>query len=125
MAFITKKHLSRRTFLSGAGVTIALPFLESMIPAATPFRQTAAAKTRTRFGAIYFPHGATMDKWTPATEGKFELTPTLQPLADFKDRMLILSGLGNNEARKFEFEIAGDHPRACGAYLTATHPKMT
>src|SRR5258705_11198546 len=51
--------------------------------------------------------------------------PILQTLAAFKNRMLILSGLGNNEAHKYEFEIAGDHPRACGAYLTATHPKMT
>src|SRR2546426_6452558 len=66
--FITRKHLSRRTFLRGAGVTIALPFLESMVPAATPLRQTAASP-RTRFGAIYFPHGATMDKWTPEKEG--------------------------------------------------------
>src|SRR5206468_10997409 len=59
--FITKKHLSRRTFLHGVGVTVALPFLESMVPAGTALAQTAA-KGRTRFGAIYFPHGATMDK---------------------------------------------------------------
>ena len=80
MAFITKKHLSRRTFLNGVGVTIALPFLESMVPAGTPLAQTAATG-RTRFGAIYFPHGATMDKWTPAADGtNFDLTEILQPL---------------------------------------------
>ena len=84
MAFITKKHLSRRTFLHGAGVTMALPFLESMVPAATPLAQTAA-KSKTRFGAIYFPHGATMYKWTPATEGKdFQFPESLSALEKFR-----------------------------------------
>ena len=77
MSFITKTHLSRRTFLHGVGVTMALPLLESMIPAATAFGQTAA-RPRTRLGAIYFPHGAIMPKWTPATEGAgYELTEIL------------------------------------------------
>ena len=67
--FITKKHLSRRTFLRGAGVTIALPFLESMVPAQTPLSKTAAVG-RTRFTSVYVPHGATMYKWTAATLGK-------------------------------------------------------
>ena len=67
--FITKKHLSRRTFLRGAGVTLALPFLESMVPAQTPLRNTAAAG-KTRLGCFYVPHGATMYKWTPAAEGR-------------------------------------------------------
>jgi len=67
-----------------------------------------------------------MDQWTPAGAGTgYPLTPVLEPLAAFRDRIVVLSGLANNEARKFEFEIAGDHPRACSAYLTATHPKMT
>jgi hypothetical protein len=78
MAFISKMHLSRRTFLHGVGVTMALPLLESMIPAATLLGQTAA-KPRTRLGAIYFPHGAIMPQWTPAAEGAgFELTPILR-----------------------------------------------
>jgi hypothetical protein len=68
--FISKKHLSRRTFLRGAGVTLALPLLDSMVPAATALAQSAAAP-KTRMGCIYIPHGATMDKWTPAqVEGK-------------------------------------------------------
>ena len=80
--FITKKHLSRRTFLNGVGVTMALPLLESMLPAATALAQTAA-KGRTRLGCIYVPHGATMDKWTPATAGAgFELSEILQPRAE-------------------------------------------
>src|SRR5205814_334699 len=78
--FIAKLHLSRRTFLHGLGAAVALPFLESMLPAATPLAQTAATP-RTRLGCIYFPHGATMDKWTPASEGAgFELSDILQPL---------------------------------------------
>jgi Protein of unknown function (DUF1552) len=123
-AMVFKKSIPRRTFLRGAGATLALPVLDCMFPALASAAQTASRKA-TRLSFFHVPNGIIMDKWTPATEGKFELTPILQPLADFKDRMLILSGLGNNEARKFEFEIAGDHPRACGAYLTATHPKMT
>jgi Protein of unknown function (DUF1552) len=123
-AMVFKKSIPRRTFLRGAGAALALPMLDCMFPALASAAQTASRKA-TRLSFFHVPNGIIMDKWTPATEGKLELTPVLQPLVDFKDRMLILSGLGNNEARKFEFEIAGDHPRACAAYLTATHPKMT
>ena len=69
MAFLTKEHLSRRAVLRGAGVTLALPFLESMVPAVAALGQTAAAGARTRLGCVYFPHGAIMSRWTPATEG--------------------------------------------------------
>ena len=68
MSFISKKHLSRRTFLRGTGVTLALPLLDSMVPAGTLLAQTAAAP-KTRLGCIYIPQGATMDKWTPSGEG--------------------------------------------------------
>src|SRR5262249_5540422 len=81
--FITRRHVSRRTFLHGAGAAVALPLLESMLPAATPLAQTAA-RPRTRLGCIYFPHGATMYKWTPAADGAgFDLPAILQPLAPF------------------------------------------
>ena len=81
--FITKKHLSRRTFLRGAGVTMALPLLDAMIPASTALAQTAAAP-RLRMGFIYFPHGAVMNEWTPAAEGtNFELSTILKPLEPF------------------------------------------
>src|SRR5438045_396908 len=84
MSFITKKHLSRRTVLQGLGVTLALPVLESMIPAATVFGQTIAAAKRTRFGAIYFPHGVIQANWNPAAEGAgYEITPILQPIKPF------------------------------------------
>ena len=76
--FITKKHLSRRTLLRGAGAAIALPLLDSMIPARTALAQTAATP-KSRLGCIYIPHGATMDKWTPAAEGtKFEFSEILR-----------------------------------------------
>src|SRR5687768_18556733 len=94
MAFLTRSHLSRRTFLRGMGVSLALPLLDSMIPAATAFGQTAAATARTRFGAIYFPHGAIMNKWTPSGVGAgYELSEILQPLKPFYDQVSVVSSL--------------------------------
>ena len=122
---IFKKSIPRRTFLRGAGTALALPLLDAMFPAFASAAQTAS-RTATRLSFLAVPNGIIMDKWTPAAiGGEYPITPVLEPLAAFQDRMLVLSGLANNEARKLEFEIAGDHPRACSAYLTATHPKMT
>jgi len=116
MAFITKAHLSRRTFLRGAGVTLALPLLESMIPAATLLGQTAA-KPRTRLGAIYFPHGAIMPLWTPAAEGAgFELTPILQPLKPFYSQINIISDL--RHANAYGSGATANHNRSAAAYLS-------
>src|SRR6516162_539760 len=123
MEFITKKHLSRRTFLTGAGVTIALPFLESMVPAATPLQQTAAAKARTRFGAIYFPHGATMDKWTPAAEGaNFEFSEILQPLKPYRDRINVISDLSHPQAY-CGGSATSNHTRSAAAFLSGAQAK--
>jgi hypothetical protein len=123
MAFITKKHLSRRTFLQGAGVTVALPFLESMVPAATPLRQTAAA-SKTRFGAIYYPHGATMDKWTPAGEGSnFELSEILEPLKLFRDRINIISDLTHPQAYGGG-SATSNHTRSAAAYLSGAQARI-
>jgi len=122
MAFITKKHLSRRTFLTGAGVTIALPFLESMVPAATPLMQTAA-KGRTRFGAIYIPHGATMDKWTPAADGtSFEFSEILEPLKPFRDRINIISDMSHPQAYGGG-SATSNHTRSAAAYLSGAQAK--
>jgi hypothetical protein len=122
---VFKKSIPRRTFLRGAGATLSLPLLDAMCPAFASAAQTAS-RVATRLSFFTVPNGIVMDKWTPAAVGgNYALTPVLEPLAAFKDRMVVLSGLANNEARKLEFEIAGDHPRACSAYLTATHPKMT
>ena len=83
--FVTKKHLPRRTFLRGMGVSLALPLLDSMVPARTLLAQTAARPV-TRLGFVYFPHGAIMNSWTPATNGAgFEFTPILKPLEPFRD----------------------------------------
>jgi len=116
MAFITKMHISRRTFLHGAGVTLALPLLESMIPAATLLGQTAATP-RTRLGAIYFPHGAIMPLWTPAAEGAgFELTPILQPLKPFYSQINIISDL--RHANAYGSGATANHNRSAAAYLS-------
>ncbi|HLG53922.1 MAG TPA: DUF1552 domain-containing protein [Vicinamibacterales bacterium] len=116
MSFITKTHLSRRTFLNGVGVTLALPLLESMIPAATVLGQTVA-KPRTRLGCIYFPHGAIMPKWTPAADGAgFELTEILQPLKPFYDQVNVISGL--RHALAYGSGATANHNRAAAAFLS-------
>ena len=108
--FITKKHLSRRTLLRGAGASIALPLLDAMITAGTALAQTAAA-VKPRLGFFYFPHGAIMDKWTPSATGAgFELTPILKPLGAFKDQMAIVSNLRNTAAEGAGHQ-AGESPR--------------
>ncbi len=122
---IFKKCIPRRTFLRGAGTALALPLLDAMFPVFASAAQTGSGRA-TRLSFFTVPNGIIMEKWTPAASGSgFELSPILEPLAAFKDRLLVISGLANNEAHKLEFEIAGDHPRACSAYLTGTHPKMT
>src|SRR5690606_39753863 len=96
--FITKKHLPRRTFLKGMGVSLALPLLDAMIPARTALAKTAAAP-RPRMAFIYFPHGAVMDKWTPVAEGpNFDLPQILKPLAPFQEYLTVVSGLENKPA---------------------------
>src|SRR5437870_4025729 len=124
--FITKRHLSRRTFLRGAGVTVALPLLESMVPAQTPLNRTAASP-KSRLGCIYIPHGATMDHWTPATEGaNFEVSEILKPLEPFRDRVCVVTGLAHPQAGPTDGEDSGgalDHNRAVAVFLTGSHPK--
>ena len=94
--FITKKHVSRRTVLKGVGATIALPLLDAMNPAATAWAQTAAGSTPKRFAFVGFPHGAIMDRWSPAQTGTdYEMSPILQPLEPFREHLTIVSGLRN------------------------------
>src|SRR2546428_1734998 len=92
MSIITKKHLSRRTFLRGAGVTLSLPLLESMVPAQTPLMKTAA-NPQIRLGLCFMPHGAVMANWTPAEEGALKLSPTLLSLEPYKDQVVVISNL--------------------------------
>ena len=117
MAFIFKKHLSRRTFLRGTGVTMALPFLESMVPAATPLQQTAAVRP-TRLGCIYFPHGVTYDKWKPATDGTgFEFTEILKPLEPFRDSLTVISDL-SHPAAYGSGSATANHQRSSAVFLS-------
>ncbi|MDY6983968.1 MAG: DUF1552 domain-containing protein, partial [Pseudomonadota bacterium] len=93
--FITKKHLSRRTLLKGAGAAISLPLLDAMIPAGTALAQTAAAPN-TRLAYIYFPHGAVMKYWVPQQTGTgFTYSPILKPLESLNDYVTVVSGLRN------------------------------
>ena len=96
--FLSKKHLDRRTFLRGMGATIALPLLDAMVPARTALAATAG-RPMPRMAFVYFPHGAIMNEWTPADAGRqFQLGRILEPLAAFKDRLTIVSGLENRHA---------------------------
>lgn len=120
---IFKKAIPRRTFLRGVGVTLALPMLDAMTPALT------AQTTRPiRMAFMQTPNGIMnlKSEWTPKTLGAgWEMTRTLEPLAAFKDRMVVISGLDSQQAAGLTGEVGGDHPRACTAWLTGTHAKMT
>ena len=121
----TRKHVSRRTVLRGLGATLSLPLLDSMVPAFVPLRVSAAQPTR-RLGAVYVPNGMNMWQWTPAAVGPaYEMTPILQPLKPFREQVLVVSGLANNEADSRPDEGNGDHGRGQAAFLTGTHAKKT
>jgi hypothetical protein len=123
--FITKKRLSRRAVLRGAGATLALPFLDAMVPALTALSQTAASPARLRrLGVFYVPNGMSMGYWSPKAEGPLaELPPTLQSLSALKDKVLLLGGLADKPADLMEG--GGDHARSAGTFLTATTFKLT
>jgi hypothetical protein len=124
MSFITRKHLSRRTLLRGVGVSLGLPLLDSMIPAQTPLARTAAT-SKSRLSCIYVPHGATMDKWTPAADGKaFEFTEILGPLEKFRDRVSIVSNLAHPAAGGVGSDAGADHARSAAVFLSGVHPEQ-
>ena len=112
MPFLTTKPLPRRTILRGLGATLALPLLDAMHPVLPLGARAAAAPVR-RFQTFYVPNGMAMQYWTPESEGRaFELSPILEPLAPFRDQMLVLSGLKSN----WNYIHAG----ASGSFLTGT-----
>jgi len=124
MTFLTRKHLSRRTLLRGMGVSLALPLLDSMLPAQTPLSKTAAA-SKSRLSCIYVPHGATMDKWTPAADGQaFEFTEILSPLEKFRDRVSIVSNLAHPAAGGVGSDAGADHARSAAVFLSGVHPEQ-
>jgi hypothetical protein len=122
---ITKTCLPRRSILRGFGTAVALPFLDGMVPALSALSKTPANAPR-RLGIVYVPNGMILERWTPAAEGTaFEFTPTLQSLAPFRDRLLVLSGLALKPADLRPGESGGAHARPSGAFLTGAHPKRT
>tara|TARA_Y100000814_G_scaffold105038_1_gene73811 strand:+ start:1855 stop:3186 length:1332 start_codon:yes stop_codon:yes gene_type:complete len=117
---VTKKHLSRRTFLHGVGATIALPYLDAMTPA---FASTAIPVTRAAF--VYTANGIIMKDWTPAETGSsFSLSKTLSPLKSFHNQTVVVSGLNHKNGEALG-DGPGDHARAGASWLTGAHPKKT
>src|SRR5919108_1936661 len=117
--FIWKKHLDRRTFLRGMGTTMALPLLDAMIPARTLLASTAPRPVP-RLAFIYFPHGAIMDEWTPATVGRdLRFGRILEPLTPFRSRLTIVSGLENRHA------YGPVHAITPGTWLLGTSPSRS
>jgi len=127
---VSKLALPRRTFLRGAGATLALPLLDAMVPAMTALAQTPAKPLR-RLGFIYMPNGVAMnhsgiDYWTPAGEGKnFQMSQILAPFTPFRDRMVVISGLDHNQAEAGDDGASGDHTRGTSSWLTGVYPKRT
>ena len=117
---ITKLALPRRTFLRGVGATLALPFLDAMVPA-----MSARAPGTPRFAAVYVGNGANMFDWTPPTAGAdFDFSPTLKPLERYRSRTLVFTGLDNYPATD-QGDTGGQHPRAAPAFMSSVHPRQT
>jgi Protein of unknown function (DUF1552) len=114
--FIAKKHLHRRTFLRGLGATVALPFMDAMVPAFS-----ANAAPGPRLGFVYVPHGAIMKEWTPDTTGRgFEFKPVLQSLETYRERLNIISGLHHRAA-----DSTAVHSLSPTTWLSGVRPKPT
>ena len=125
MSFLTKRHVPRRLFLQSAGVTLALPLLEAMVPARTLIAQTAA-QPKTRFAGVFYPHGMAPGFWEPAAEGALpaKLPLILESLEKVKDQTVVLSGLWSKSAEPPEGTTGSDHWVAA-AYLTGIKPRKT
>jgi hypothetical protein len=120
--FVARKHIARRTFLRGAGVTLALPLLESMVPALTPLRLTAAAPVK-RFVGVWHPHGASPGYWSPLQEGRdFEFSFITKPLEALRNRVVLITGLDMPEAMATDEEPGGDHARGA-VLLSGARPR--
>jgi hypothetical protein len=117
--FVTKKHLTRRTVLRGAGTALALPLLDAMIPARTALAQTAA-KATPHLGFIYFPHGAVMNRWTPTGTGAIgEFGDILKPLDKYKAMTTVFSNIDNPAA------VGPVHALSPGTWLSCTRPAFS
>jgi hypothetical protein len=117
MSIVTKKHLSRRSLLRAAGASVALPLLDSMVPALTAQNRTAARAVR-RLGFVYVPHGAIMQQFTPAGEGpNFAFSPILSPLEPLRERVVVVSNLAHRTA-----DNAGVHSLSPPTWLSGVRP---
>ena len=120
--FITKKHIPRRTFLRGVGVTVAVPLLDAMVPAHTALARTAARPVP-RFAGIWHPHGASPGYWSPLQTGRdFEFSFITKPLERFRDRTVLISGLDCTAAYSTVDEPGGNHARGA-VFLSGARPK--
>ncbi len=120
MTFLTRKSLSRRTLLRGTGVALALPLLDSMVPALA-----AAPSPTRRFAFLYTPNGIIMRDWTPSSTGTdFAFSPTLAPLEPYREKTLVLTGLAHHNGQGLG-DGNGDHARAGASWLTGAHPRKT
>ena len=122
--FIVKKAISRRTVLRGIGTTVALPLLDAMVPALTALQNTPAKVVR-RLGVVYHPNGVIYENWLPKGTGRdFQLSPILEPLQPFRDKLIVLTGMSSHQAEALG-DGGGDHSRATGTYLTGVHVKKS
>ena len=118
--YVTRKHLSRRLLLRGAGTMLALPLLESMLPA---LARAQAATPQSRLACIYVAHGAVMNRWMPATDGTgFEFTPTLKSLEPFRDQLNIISDTRLPLAYGDDASAGANHARSSQVWLTCAAP---
>ncbi|HTV51817.1 MAG TPA: DUF1552 domain-containing protein [Steroidobacteraceae bacterium] len=116
--FLTRKHLSRRTVIKGAGACIALPLLDAMIPAGTALASTPAA-VKPRLGFVYFPHGAVQKFWTPEGTGRdFKFSPILKPLEPYREYVTVVTGLRNKGG-----ESSDPHGIIESTWLSCVHPQ--
>ena len=119
---ITRKAMPRRTLLRGIGAAVALPLLDGMVPALTAIGRTAARPVR-RFGVVYVPNGVVIDQWTPAAAGRgFAFPPILAPLAPYRERLTVLTGLTQN-VRGLTARSGAVHGRCATKFLTGAIPR--
>src|SRR5581483_2574489 len=117
---VTRKCLPRRAVLRGLGISMALPFLDAMVPAFASRRPPEPK----RLAFVYVPNGAIMERWMPPLEGALDLSPTLEPLSPFRDHLLLVTGLAQANGRALG-DGPGDHGRAGATFLTGVHPRKT
>ena len=122
---IRRVRLSRRTLLRGIGTTVALPFLDAMNPAFSAAPSRLGNQIPVRMAFSYVPNGIIMEDWTPAAAGTLKALPSiLEPISEFRNDVMLLSGLTHNNGRALG-DGPGDHARAAASFLTGVHPKKT